>query len=106
MSLYTGKRLHSYQWDELPIDDDVISRVEELAMKEDAPVMADGYPMFEWSPGVPIIDVTDINNTMEQISEQEVGGDNDTSEDVCAQPERDEYIEDIVRVDEEVVNGV
>jgi hypothetical protein len=24
MSLYSGKRLHSYEWDELPIDDDVI----------------------------------------------------------------------------------
>jgi hypothetical protein len=56
MSLHTGKKLHSYEWEELPIDDDVIARVEELAREQDAPIMTDGYPMFEWMPGVPILD--------------------------------------------------
>ena len=28
MSLHTGKRLHAYEWEELPIDDEVINRVE------------------------------------------------------------------------------
>ncbi len=36
-------------------DNDVIARVEELAMEEDAYLIADGYPYFEWAPGVPII---------------------------------------------------
>ena len=36
MSLYTGKRLHSYQWTELPIDDDVIAQVRGLAEGENA----------------------------------------------------------------------
>jgi hypothetical protein len=49
MSLYDGKRLHSYEWKELPIDDDVISRVEELATREDAPTMINGYPVFTWA---------------------------------------------------------
>jgi hypothetical protein len=83
MSLYSGKRLHSYEWDELPIDDDVISRVEELGDIEDAPVMADGYPMFEWAPGEAIIDeledIQDVNvindlpqeNNVEQQLENE-----------------------------------
>ena len=31
MSLYTGKIIHGFQWDELPIDDHVIGRVEALA---------------------------------------------------------------------------
>ena len=31
MSLYTGKRLDSYQWIELPMDHDVIAQVIELA---------------------------------------------------------------------------
>ena len=29
------KFLHSYKWDELPIDNEVIAKVEELAMEED-----------------------------------------------------------------------
>jgi hypothetical protein len=49
MSLYSGKRLHSYEWKELPIDDDVINRVEELASREDAPTMINGYPVFTWA---------------------------------------------------------
>ena len=56
MDLYTGKRLHSYEWTELPIDDDVIAMVERLAQDEKAQRMTDQYPMFEWAPGVPILD--------------------------------------------------
>ena len=75
MNLYTGKRLHSYAWEELPIDDDVIEQVEFLARKEKAPVMTDGYPMFEWQPGVPMednnLDTDDTNNENEQMNENE-----------------------------------
>jgi hypothetical protein len=49
MLLYSGKRLHSYEWKELPIDDDVINRVEELASRENAPTMINGYPVFTWA---------------------------------------------------------
>ena len=31
MSLYTGKRLHSYIWEEMPIDQETIDRVDQLA---------------------------------------------------------------------------
>ena len=31
MSLHSGKRIHGFQWDELPIDDHVIEIVEALA---------------------------------------------------------------------------
>ena len=33
MSLNTGKRIHSKNWDQLPIDDFVIDKVKELATK-------------------------------------------------------------------------
>ena len=56
MNLYTGKRLHSYNWEELPIDNDTIERVEELAKNEKAKRLTDNYPLFEWAPGVPIVD--------------------------------------------------
>ena len=56
MSLYTGKRLHRYQLTEIPIGDDVISQVRDLAEEENAKKMTDNYPMFEWAPGVLITD--------------------------------------------------
>ena len=34
MSLYTGKRLHSYIWEETPIDQDTIDRADQLAREE------------------------------------------------------------------------
>ena len=46
MSLYSGKRVHSYNWTDLPIDNDVIHRVEELAKEEEAAIMTKGYPVF------------------------------------------------------------
>ena len=55
MSLSTGKRIHCYQWTELPIPDYVIDRVEEMAARENQPIMTNGYPIFEWQPGVPIL---------------------------------------------------
>ena len=54
MSLYTGKRVHSYIWEELPIEDGVIQRVEELAEIEKQPVLVYYNPLFEWTPGVVI----------------------------------------------------
>jgi hypothetical protein len=55
MSLKTGCELHGYEWTELPIDGHIISRVEEMAEAEGQPAMANG-PIFEWIPGVPILD--------------------------------------------------
>jgi hypothetical protein len=94
MSLYSGKRLHSYEWDELPIDDDVINRVEELATEEDAPIMTDGYPMFEWTPGDAIIDdVHDIDNGQDNV---DLGIQEGNIEQIENEPEEDSVNEDIV----------
>ena len=39
MSLYTGKRLHSYIWEEIPINQDTIDRVDQLEREEKQPVL-------------------------------------------------------------------
>ena len=57
MSLHSGKRIHGYNWDELPTDDYVIERVEALAMEQGQPLMHDGVPSFEWMPGHEVEDV-------------------------------------------------
>ena len=51
MSFFTGKILHRYIWEEIPIDTDVIMWVEKLAGEENQPKMDDRHPLFEWSPG-------------------------------------------------------
>ena len=56
MSLYSGKRIHGYKWDELPVDEYVIERVESLAEQEKQPLMHKGMPTFEWSSGVEVTD--------------------------------------------------
>ena len=79
MSLYSGKRIHSYEWKELPIDEDVIDRVEELAETEEAPEMKRGYLIFTWKQRVlhdlELIDedriIDDTSELEEQINEAE-----------------------------------
>ena len=56
MYLATGKQLHSFICKELPINDQVISRLNDMATKEKQPEMTQGYPIFEWSPSLPIKD--------------------------------------------------
>ena len=46
MSLYTGKRLHSYHWTELPIYDEVIAQVRDLAEEDNSKEITYTYPMF------------------------------------------------------------
>ena len=48
MSLYSSKRLHSYNWQDLPIDKDMIDRVQQLAKEEGAPIMETALPIFTW----------------------------------------------------------
>ena len=56
MSLWSGRRIHTKIWEELPIDDEAIELVHKLAQEQEQPVMRDGYPLFEWSPGVNVDD--------------------------------------------------
>ena len=56
MSQTTGKQIHSFVWTKLTINDQVVYRVINLATKEEQSKMTKGYPIFEWIPGIPIID--------------------------------------------------
>ena len=60
MSLETGRRIHGYIWNELPIPEHVVRRVEELAEDEYAMDLdEDGCPVFEWEIGHEMIDEDD-----------------------------------------------
>ena len=47
MSLATRKKLHAFICTELPINDQVISRVNDLSTKEEQRVIIKGYQIFE-----------------------------------------------------------
>ena len=90
LTIYTGKRLQSYQCIELTINDDVIAKVRALSEGEDAKKITDNFPMFEWTPGVlinedgseedtPIIDETEVNNN-EPERELNVQEENETND--------------------------
>ena len=49
MSIHSGKRIYGYNWDELPIDNYVIERVESLAEEQEEVTMHDGIPSFKWA---------------------------------------------------------
>ena len=75
MSLYTGKKLHSYDWIETPIDDEVISRVEELAKNEGQPLITDNMSLFEWGLGNMIAEeAIDEDNEVFEIIEEDPQG--------------------------------
>jgi len=47
MSLKSGRKLHGYKWKELPMDDWVITRVEEIAKKEGQPKLVKKTLIFQ-----------------------------------------------------------
>ena len=47
MSLLTGKEIHRFQWDLVPITEDVIARVEEIALGEGQPLVVSNFK-YEW----------------------------------------------------------
>ena len=51
LSLETGKVLHSNKWVSVPINDDVIDILDDLAAKQNQPCMENNYPIFELIPG-------------------------------------------------------
>ena len=53
MSLLTGKCIHRYQWDIIPITEDIVARVEDLTLLEGQPIIATNFT-YEWREGVPI----------------------------------------------------
>ena len=64
MSLISGKKVHGYKWNVLPIGDEVIHRVHELAVIENQPELVSGSVEFLW--GNEATDATP--NELEQVS--------------------------------------
>ena len=65
MYIVTVKQLRALIWTELTINDQVVSRVNDLATKQNQPEITKEYPIFEWSPGIPITDKDDKTQSEE-----------------------------------------
>ncbi len=77
MSLNTGKLIHAFHWESLPIDDHIVGRVVELANNDKAPTMNNG-PVFEWRPGIPV--------TMNEDEDILTDAEDDASDDASLPP--------------------
>jgi hypothetical protein len=109
MSLSTGRRLHCYQWTELPVSDYVIDRVEEMVTKEKQPVMTNGHPIVEWRPGIPVLDEDEVEGKDHEDDAVENGAiyDDDSGDDESNHEEHDdESLHDIQSDDSAVDDAV
>ena len=70
LSLNTNRVLHQYNWTSLPIPNDVVARVEQLATEKGQPIIANNF-IFEYAPGVPI---DEDEGAFEQDNEDQVAG--------------------------------
>jgi hypothetical protein len=78
MSLDSGRPIHSHDWREVPIDDFIINRVHDLALQQGQPLLVDGFPIFEYAPGVPVNDpgvALPVNNAPPPFDDHEEGDD-------------------------------
>ena len=100
MSLYTGKRINSYVWDELPISDEVIERIEEIAETQKQQKVEDGIPTFEWSSmntedQNTVNDGESENNDNDEESEDsDKNNENNDDEDINNQEENQNQVTD------------
>ena len=100
MSLHTGKRIHGYKWQELPLDEHVVERVELMTEQEEQPIMHRGLPCFEWALGVEMQDILEIEDERAlTIANDGAQGAADEQELVALQPELGQ-IEDELPIDE------
>ena len=66
MSLLTGRELYGCIWEVLPISDEVIEQVEELALKEGQQIVSSNFK-YEWADGTIIDDKYDDEEEDEEI---------------------------------------
>ena len=102
MSLYTGKRLHSYIWEEIPIHQDTIDRVDQLAREEKKPVLDNNQPLFELLPGKDIED-SQQDTIIQEEEEPQQNEIEQQQKQIEQQPEREaeHYITNQETIDDE-----
>ena len=99
MLLHSGRKIHAFSWEELPVHDDVIQRVEELATDEQQPELQNKSPLFEWNPGYEILDLPHDSVDVLEANIDLANEDNDRAIDDL--DDEDETVENPVITDDE-----
>ena len=69
MSLRSGKRIKCHRWEELPITQEIIDRVEDLAREENQIKLVNGIPLFEWEDGKEVEGIYENDNELPTIGD-------------------------------------
>jgi hypothetical protein len=106
-SLVTGRKLSRQQWDELPMPNGVVARVEQMAVDEVRRAAGRNGLHFEWSPGVPIQDeqqahIADfhqmppapLREDADRDEDDNIPNDGDEEDNNIPNPQRDPVTED------------
>ena len=94
MSLTTGTVIQRHQWTELPITDDAIARVHELAIEQNQPLLEGDSPRFEWSPNQPLDG--DDESDDDEDSDDEYSDDEDSAYDPANADLADDPDDDLI----------
>jgi len=79
ISLTSGKEIHGRTFTPLPVTDEVIGRVEEMAEQQGLPIVHDGQLLYEWRPGQ-LID--DGDHDLEEPEDEIIDDEDDVTPDV------------------------
>ena len=101
MSILTGRKIHSNQWQVLPFDDDVVKKVNSLASSEGQPNLHDGNVVFGLSLSKPM-----TNQEIEEFEQIEAENESNVNDGLGAgeaEIARDDI--HIIPVDDEEYSG-
>jgi hypothetical protein len=102
LSLDTGKRISRRRWTELPITEEIINRVHQLALNERNHNPQAPNFLFEWTPNVPIADAIEQNPEQPPLIVLEGANGTDDTDDEGEEP--DEQTEQDEQEEEEEDN--
>ena len=71
MSLLSGRQIHSHNWTETLINDEVIAKVEELACFKGQPGLPEDIPVFEQAPGIEVETCEEDDESVPELQPQE-----------------------------------
>ena len=96
MLLKTGKKIKCHRWEELPITQEVVDRVEQLAREENQMKMTNRMPLIEWEDGQEIEGIYDEENaflTIEDYANEDGENDSDYTPSVVDEDDMEEQFE-------------
>ena len=101
MFLEMGERLHSNNWTEMPISDDVVRRVNEMGLQEGQADMRQDGPIFEWGPNEPMEEEErDDEQFWNDNNDDDYENENDHDDDTNDEQENHDINQDAIHIED------